>query len=72
MNSFLDLLLYRHRRFKGETYFRNHFPLMLFISSIFSIFLSDSIVSFIIMVGFFILIDLLLALGAWLYYKKDL
>ena len=45
---------------------------MLFISSIFSIFLSDSIVSFIVMVGFFILIDLLLALGAWLYYKNDL
>ena len=52
MNSFLDLLLYRHRRFKGETYFRNRFPLMLLISVIFAIFLSNSIVSFIITVGF--------------------
>ena len=34
MNSFLDLILYRHRRFKGETYFRNHFP---FEDMIFSI-----------------------------------
>lgn len=72
MNSFLDLILYRHRRFKGETYFRNHFPFMLLISVIFAIFLTNSIASFIITVGFFILIDILLALGAWLYYKTDL
>jgi hypothetical protein len=72
MDSFLDLLLYRHRRFKGETYFRNRFPLMLVISAIFSVFIADTFILFLVSVGFFMFIDMLLALGAWLYYKTDL
>lgn len=72
MDSFLDLLLYRHRRFKGETYFRNRFPLMLVISAIFSAFIADTFILFLVSVGFFMFIDMLLAFGAWLYYKTDL
>ena len=72
MNSFLNLLLYRHRRFKGETYFRNRFPLMLIISSIFSIFIADNLSGFFILLIVFLSIDLLLAFGAWLFYKTDL
>lgn len=72
MDSFLDLLLYRHRRFKGETYFRNRFPLMLVISAIFSAFIADTFILFLVSVVFFMFIDMLLAFGAWLYYKTDL
>jgi len=72
MDSFLDLLLYRHRRFKGETYFRNRFPLMLVISAISSAFIADTFILFLVSVGFFMFIDMLLAFGAWLYYKTDL
>jgi uncharacterized membrane protein len=72
MNNILDLLLYRHRRFKGESYFKNHFPFMLIISMIFSIFLADSLTDFAFIVLFFIVIDMLLAFAAWLYYPTKL
>lgn len=68
----LDSLLYRHRRFKGETYFRDRFPSMLVISVIFSIFLADSYIECFLGVLIFMSIDMLLALGAWLYYPKYL
>jgi hypothetical protein len=72
MNSILDLLLYRHRRFKGETYFKNRFFMMLFISIVFSIFIADSYIEFLIVVGMFLLIDLMLVIAAWFYYRTDL
>ncbi len=72
MNTFLDLLLYRHRRFKGETYFSNRFLLVLVISAVFSVFIADSLIMFLISIGMFMLIDMLLSFGAWLYYKTDL
>lgn len=72
MHSFLDLLLYRHRRFKGETYFKNRFPLILVISSVFSLIMADSLSGFLFTVGVFLLIDIVLSIGAWLYYKTDL
>jgi len=68
----LDSLLYRHRRFKGETYFRDRFPLALVVSVIFSIFIADSYIECSIGVLFFMCIDMLLAFGAWLYYSTDL
>ena len=72
MNKFLDLLLYRHQRFKGETYLRHRFPWMLGISCIFSFFLSDSYFGFFITITFFMLIDIILAIAAWFYYDKEL
>lgn len=72
MDKFLDLLLYRHRRIKGETYFRNRFILAAIISSLFSLFIADSFNEFLITVFVFMSIDMLLAFGAWLYYKTDL
>jgi len=70
MSKLLDLLLYRHRRFKGETYLRHHFPWMLAISSVFSFFLTDSYDDFMVALTTFMLIDALLAIAAWLYYNK--
>jgi len=72
MHKFLDLLLYRHQRFKGETYFKNRFPWMLGISCIFSYFLTDSYLGFFITIAGFMLIDILLAISAWFYYDKEL
>jgi hypothetical protein len=72
MDSFLDLLLYRHRSFKIETYFRNRFPLMLLICAVFAVCLADSFIMFLIIIGMFMFIDMILAFGAWLYYKSDL
>ena len=72
MNYLLDLLLYRHRRFKGQTYFKNHFPAMMFVSVIFALFIADSYVEFFMVVTFFTCVDALLAIGAWLYYPSDL
>ena len=72
MHSFLNLLLYRHRRFKGETYFKNRFPLMLVISSIFAVFIADTFNSILITVVIFLLLDLLLSFFAWIYYRTGL
>lgn len=72
MHTVLDLLLYRHRRLKGEAYFRNRFPLFILISVIFAVFIADSLIMFLIIVGVFVSIDMLLSFGAWLYYKTDL
>ncbi|MBU2972261.1 hypothetical protein KO527_23270 [Pseudoalteromonas sp. C2R02] len=68
----LDFLFYRHRRFKGETYFRGRFPSMLIISVIFAVFIADSYIECFLGVLIFMSIDMLLALGAWLYYSTDL
>ncbi len=72
MNKFLDLLLSRHRRFKGQTYFRNYFPLMLVISFFFSLIGADSYISFFLLLGLFLFVDIILAVGAWLYFPTDL
>lgn len=72
MDIFLNLLLSRHRRFKGETYFRNRFFLALLISALFSVFIADSLIMFLIIICVFMLIDMLFSFGAWLYYKTDL
>jgi len=72
MNTFLNLLLCRHRRFKGETYFRHRFPLALIISAFFSFFIVDSLIMFLITMGVFMSIDMILSFAAWLYYKTDL
>jgi hypothetical protein len=72
MTSFLNLLLYRHRRFKGETYFRNRFPLILAISTIFAVVITDSFSTFLMTIVVFMSIDMIFAFGAWLYYKNDL
>lgn len=72
MDSFLNLLFYRHRRIKGETYFRNRFPFMFAIAMFLSFFIVDSLNGFLICVVAFMFIDMLLAFGAWIYYKTDL
>ncbi|WP_160061659.1 hypothetical protein [Psychromonas sp. L1A2] len=72
MNAFLNILLYRHRRFEGETYFRNKLPLMIIISAFFSMFIADTFYSFLMTTAVFIFIDMAFAFGAWLYYKTDL
>jgi hypothetical protein len=68
----LDSLFYRHRRFKGEKYFRDRFPIAFVISLIFSVFIADSYIGCFLGVFIFMSIDMLLALGAWLYYSTDL
>jgi len=72
MSKFLNLLLYRHRRFKGQTYLRHRFPWMFVISCLFSFFLTDSYLEFFTLIVFFMLIDILLAIAAWFYYDKEL
>jgi len=72
MNKFLNLLLYRHQRFKGQTYLRHRFPWMFVISSLFSFFLTDSYLEFFTLTVFFMFIDILLAIAAWFYYDKEL
>lgn len=72
MKYLLELLLYRHRTFKGETYLRNHFPLMFVVSLVVAIVLADSYSDFFIVVAALLLIDVILAISAWLYYRNDL
>lgn len=72
MHNFLDLLLYRHRRFKGQTYYRHHLPLTLIVNVIISALVADSLVQFSFLLILFLSIDIVLALGAWLFYKEDL
>jgi hypothetical protein len=72
MNMFLNLLLYRHRRFKDETYFKDRFILMLIISAFVAVLIADTLNDFLITMGVLMIIDMLLALGAWIYYKIDL
>ncbi len=72
MKSILDLILYKHRRFKGQTYLKHHFPWSLIISIVFSIFLTNSYADFFICLAFFLTIDAVLAIAAWLYYPSDL
>ena len=72
MNKFLNLLLYRHQRFKGQTYLRHHFPWMITISCLFAFILTESYLEFFITVVSFMLIDILLAIGAWFYYDEEL
>ena len=72
MKPILDLLLYKHRRFKGQTYLKHHFPWSFIISIVFSIFLTNSYVDFFICVAVFLTIDAILAIAAWFYYPTDL
>lgn len=45
---------------------------MLLISAIVAVFIADTFIEFLISINFFMFIDMLLAFGAWLYYKTDL
>ena len=76
MHKLLDLLLYRHRRFKGQTYFKHHLPYVLGVNAIVSLLLyavySLNKIDFFVLFIFFVFIDALLSIAAWLYYPTDL
>lgn len=72
MTNFLNLLLYKYRRFKGQTYLKNSFPRVLLVSAGISIFLSESYFDFYFLILFFTLIDIILSIAAWFYYSSDL
>lgn len=69
---FLELLFSKHRRLKGETYFKNHLPFVLIFFSIFLFFSVDSLGAFFFVLTFIVAFDMILAFGAWLYFDEDL
>ncbi|WP_422381294.1 hypothetical protein [Marinicellulosiphila megalodicopiae] len=72
MKKLLDLLFYRHRRFKGQSYFRHHFAYSFGVNVIFSLLLGESYLSYLGIFLFLMIIDVSLAIGAWFYYPTDL
>ena len=76
MHKFLDLLLYRHRRFKGRTYFKHHLPYVLGVNAVVSLLICVvyglNEIEFFMLFIFFVFIDALLSIAAWCYYPDDL
>ena len=65
MHRFIDLLLYQHRCFKGGSYFKDHFPFMLFFAMIIGLITADNLIGFLACVFIFMLIDMTMAFLAW-------